>query len=208
MKEGGDNADAADRNVESKGDSKGEGAASGFDETVNTNVNTMAQRLAQLQRGGSRRFSRRLSLSPSHGLSHDRRGGDNYSSHDNLIDALNSVDTASRGCWGKIRYEWNLLIAPKLPTFRKQISNVLLFLVFPSLAVALILFYMFDNPMAGNTGTSISWWIIFLGARQAITMGLTRIGQVFWVEILALRSRLFNTIVGPYVSYAIIQSKG
>jgi hypothetical protein len=178
------------------------------------NVTTMASRLAQLQRSGSRRFSRRFSLrspsSSSSGQSPPSGGRVDYntSSHDKLIDALNGVDSASRGFLGKMRYEWNLLIVPKLPKFRQQISHVLLFLVIPCLAVATILFYMFDNPMAGDTGTSISWWIIFIGARQAITIGLAWIGQVFWVEILALRSRLFNTIVGPYVSLAIIQSSG
>ena len=208
-------------NTASKGDTKGDGAASTFEDTNTTttthateNVNTMAKRLAQLQRRGSvfsRGSSRRLSSSSVSGTPSseflDRSGGDN-GSKDKLVDALGSVDKSSRGWFNKIRYEWNLLIVPKLPTFRKHISHVLLFLVFPCLAVASVLFYMFDNPMAGNTGTSISWWIIFVGARQAITMGLTWIGQVFWVEILALRSRLFNTIVGPYVSLAIIQSSG
>ena len=202
-----------DNNMDSsKGESKGEGPVTGFDEPVNIktatnatdNVNTMAQRLAQLQRRGSRRMSKMSSSN----VSSSEYLVDDHSSHDKLIGALNSVDSASRGFFGKMRYEWNLLIVPKLPTFRQHISHVLLFLVIPSLAVAAILFYMFDNPMAGDSGTSISWWIIFVGVRQAITVGLTWIGQVFWVEILALRSRVFNTIVGPYVSLAIIQSSG
>ena len=183
-------------NTASKGDTKGDGATSAFEDTNTTtttnateNVNTMAKRLAQLQGRGSvfSRSSRRLSSSsvpgtpPSSEFLSDRSGGDN-GSKDKLVDALGSVDKSSRGWFNKIRYEWNLLIVPKLPTFRKHISHVLLFLVFPCLAVASVLFYMFDNPMAGNTGTSISWWIIFVGARQAITMGLTWIGQVFWVS--------------------------
>ncbi|KAL7499239.1 hypothetical protein ACHAWT_010159 [Skeletonema menzelii] len=213
----GEDDDTNSNNIDGKSDTKGDGTASAFGETNTTtttnateNVTTMAKRLAQLQRRSSV-FSKRMSSSSATSSSEflsDRRGGDNATSHDKLIDALGSVDSSSRGWFGKIRYEWNLLIVPKLPTFRKQISHVLLFLVFPSLAVASVLFYMFDNPMAGDTGTSISWWIIFVGARQAMTMGLARIGQVFWVEILALRSRLFNTIVGPYVSLAIIQSSG
>jgi len=215
-KDGGGEED--DTNIDSKGESKGDGAASGGGETANTktttnateNVNTMAKRLHQLQRRNSM-FSRRMSSSSASATSSteilsNNSGGDN--AQDKLIDALTSVDSSSRGWFSKMRYEWNLLIVPKLPTFRRHISHVLFFLVFPCLAVAAVLFYMFDNPMAGNTGTSISWWIIFVGARQAITMGLTWVGQVFWVEILALRSRLFNTIVGPYVSLAIIQSSG
>jgi hypothetical protein len=177
------------------------------DANATGNVTTMANRLAQLQRSGTRRFSLGRTSS-QRDTSSERSDAAPSSSHDKLIDALNGVDSASRGWFAKIRYEWNLLIVPKLPTFRKHISHVLFFLVLPCLAVASILFYMFDNPMAGDTGTSISWWIIFIGARQAITLGFTWIGQTFWVEILALRSKLFNTIVGPYVSLAIIQSSG
>ena len=213
--------EAVDSDLAGKSGSKIEGIKSTFDETANTvntaktteNVSLMAKRLAKLQRRGPRFSRRSLSASSStssstSGYLSERRGGDNDTSHDKLIDALNSVEAAKRGWCGKICHEWNLLIVPKLPTFRKHISTVLLFLVFPSLTVASVLFYMFDNPSAGETGTSISWWIIFIGARQAITMGLAWVGQVFWVEILALRSRLFNTLVGPYVSLAIIQSSG
>lgn len=178
------------------------------DANATGNVTTMANRLAQLQRSGTRRFSLGRTSSQRDTSLSERSDTAPSSSHDKLIDALNGVDSASRGWFAKMRYEWNLLIVPKLPTFRKHISHVLFFLVLPCLAVASILFYMFDNPMAGNTGTSISWWIIFIGARQAITLGFTWIGQTFWVEILALRSKLFNTIVGPYVSLAIIQSSG
>lgn len=178
------------------------------DANATGNVTTMANRLAQLQRSGTRRFSLGRTSSQRDTSLSERSDTAPSSSHDKLIDALNGVDSASRGWFAKIRYEWNLLIVPKLPTFRKHISHVLFFLVLPCLAVASILFYMFDNPMAGDTGTSISWWIIFIGARQAITLGFTWIGQTFWVEILALRSKLFNTIVGPYVSLAIIQSSG
>ncbi|KAL7548310.1 hypothetical protein ACHAWF_011599 [Thalassiosira exigua] len=49
---------------------------------------------------------------------------------------------------------------------------------------------------------------MFLGARQTLNFELVRVGEVFWVEILALRSKLFNVAVGPYVSLTIIQSQG
>ena len=65
-------------------------------------------------------------------------------------------------------------------------------LVLPNLAVAALLFYIFDNPLAGKTETSWSWWVLFLGVRQPMIFEITRIGQVFWVEILALRSQFFN----------------
>jgi hypothetical protein len=70
-----------------------------------------------------------------------------------------------------------------------------------------LLFYLLDNPMAGNSGTSISWWILFV-VRQGLLFEFARIGEVFWVEIMALRSKLFTRALGPYVALAIIQSKG
>jgi len=131
------------------------------------------------------------------------------SSGDRLMDALTSVDSSRDESFvGRMRREYAELIVPKLDTFRSNASHVLLFVVFPMLCVAAILFYMLDNPMAGESGTSVSWWVLFLGVRQVLMFGLTRAGEVFWVEILALRSRLFNMAVGPYVSLGVIQSQG
>ncbi|KAL9186664.1 hypothetical protein ACHAXT_005902 [Thalassiosira profunda] len=171
------------------------------------NMNFMAQRLHSLQK---KRSDRRLSSSKRSSMANSDRGlVDGESSGDRLIDALNSVDTSKNTSFSsKVRNEWTDLIAPKLPQIMKNASHMLLLFVFPFLSVAAILFYMFDNPMAGESGTSISWWILFLGVRQALTFGFTRVGEVFWVEVLALRSKLFNLAVGPYISLAVIQSKG
>jgi len=35
-----------------------------------------------------------------------------------------------------------------------------------------------------------------------------RVGEIFWIEILALRSSFFNMVVGPYLALAVIQSRG
>jgi len=172
------------------------------------NMNFMAARLRSLQR---RRSSFKTSMS--------RRGSSKLiiddsdrekTSGDRLIDALNSVDSSKnkRGFLGKLKADYKDLVVPKMPKFEKRISHIMAFLVIPCLSVAALLFYIFDNPLAGNTNTSISWWILFLGVRQPIIFELARVGEVFWVEILALRSTGFNSVVGPYISLAIIQSYG
>eukprot|EP00571_Detonula_confervacea_P004055 CAMPEP_0172329148 /NCGR_PEP_ID=MMETSP1058-20130122/60728_1 /TAXON_ID=83371 /ORGANISM="Detonula confervacea, Strain CCMP 353" /LENGTH=1223 /DNA_ID=CAMNT_0013046305 /DNA_START=38 /DNA_END=3710 /DNA_ORIENTATION=- len=171
------------------------------------NMNFMAQRLRSLQR--RRSSSMKRSMSSRRSSSNDNGLGDPESSGDMLMNALNSVDSSkNKSFLRKIRSEYNELIVPKIPKFQKNISHTLLFVVFPFLAVAALLFYMFDNPMVGESGTSVSWWILFLGVRQMLIFEFTRVGEVFWVEIFALRSRLFNMAVGPYVSMAFIQSKG
>jgi len=171
------------------------------------NMNFMAQRLRSLQR--KRNSLRRSFLASDGGSSHDDAAPVGGEYEDRLINALNSVDSSKNKSFvRKLRSEYHELIVPKLPTFYKNISHTLLFVIFPSLSVAALLFYMLDNPMAGESGTSISWWILFLGVRQVLMFESTRVGEVFWVEIVALRSKIFNMAVGPYVSLALIQSKG
>ena len=173
------------------------------------NMNFMAARLRSLQR---RRSSFKTSMSQRRGSSKLSIDGSDRekTSGDRLIDALNSVDSSKnkRGFIGKIKSDYKDLVVPKMPKFEKRISHFMAFLVIPCLSVAALLFYIFDNPLAGNTNTSLSWWILFLGVRQPIIFELARMGEVFWVEILALRSTGFNSIVGPYISLAFIQSQG
>ncbi len=184
------------------------------------NMNFMANRLRALQgrRSGLQRkpgslnfngmgISSRSNASSSDDSSSSIMGHE--TSGDKLIDALNSVDSSkNKSFLSKIRSEYTELIVPKLPIFRRNIAHILLYMVIPSLAVAAVLFYMFDNPMGGDTGASVSWWIIFVAVRQPIIFELTLVGEVFWVEIFALRSKLFNRAVGPYISLAFIQSRG
>ena len=173
------------------------------------NMNFMANRLRSLQRRGAS-FKRMSSTrSDENNNDNNNNNGAEQTSGDRLIDALNSVDSSkNKSFMSKMKSEYANLIVPKLPIFERRISRALLLLIFPCLAVAALLFYIFDNPLAGETGTSISWWILFLGVRQPLIFELARAGEVFWVEIFALRSRLFNMAVGPYVSLAFIQSKG
>ncbi|KAL3788966.1 hypothetical protein ACHAW5_005622 [Stephanodiscus triporus] len=171
-------------------------------------LRSLQQRRASFQRGGG---GGSISASISSGGGGGGGGEDDLpeSSGDRLIAALNSVDSSKDSSfYAKIHSEYTELIVPKIPQFRREISIVLFYVAIPCLVVASLLFYMFDNPMAGDTGTSISWWILFVGVRQPIIFEFTRMGEVFWVEIFALRSKLFNRAVGPYVSLAFIQSSG
>jgi hypothetical protein len=168
---------------------------------VTKNLNIMGQRLKMMQKAGS--SSLRSSLRSQKSLMMENEG-----SGDQLLNSLsNASKNETNGFWRKIRYEYTDLIAPQMPRSIARISRLLFFVVFPFLSVAVLLFYMFDNPMAGNSGTSVSWWIIFV-ARQGLLFEFARVGEVFWVEIMALRSKLFTTAFGPYVALAIIQSKG
>ena len=227
--EGGGSRGRIERGGGDTGGGSSTAIAANVDDGVNTmtdvtettdNMNFMANRLRALQgrRGSLQRkpgslnfngmgISSRSNASSSDDSSSSIMGHE--TSGDKLIDALNSVDSSkNKSFLSKIRSEYTELIVPKLPIFRRNIAHILLYMVIPFLSVAAILFYMFDNPMAGNTGTSVSWWIIFVGVRQPIIFELTLVGEVFWVEIFALRSKLFNRAVGPYVSLAFIQSRG
>jgi hypothetical protein len=180
--------------------------------TENTDtMNHMADQLRLLQ--GTRRPSLVRGSGTFRGGSSTRSttsssgDGKPESAGDKLIAALNRADYSSKDI--KFWQEIEELIKPKLPEFRNEISKVLLYIAVPCLMVAALLFYMLGNPMAsGDLGASISWWIIFVGVRQPIIFECTRIGEVFWVELMALRSRSFNRLVGPYVSLLIIQSSG
>ena len=180
--------------------------------TENTDtMNHMADQLRLLQ--GSRRPSLVRGSGTFRGGSSTRSttsstgDGRPESAGDKLIAALNRADYSSKDT--KFWQEIEELLKPKLPEFRNEISKVLLYIAVPCLMVAALLYYMLGNPMAsGNLGASISWWIIFVGVRQPIIFECTRIGEVFWVELMALRSRSFNRLVGPYVSLLIIQSSG
>lgn len=86
--------------------------------------------------------------------------------------------------------------------------------VLPSLLVASVLFYALNNPLVctameeGDPCASWSWWIIFVGIRQPITLVVARVVEVFAVNIFSLRTRITLRMWGPFVTLWIVQSKG
>lgn len=55
---------------------------------------------------------------------------------------------------------------------------------------------------------SISWWLLFLGARMVITFSLALAAQGYIIDFLALRTRWFVKVFGPFLTLMIVQSKG
>lgn len=58
----------------------------------------------------------------------------------------------------------------------------------------------------GVKGPSISWWLIFLGVRQVITLGLARAVQYVVIHY-ALKIN-FSGLMGPTVRLFLLQAKG
>jgi hypothetical protein len=69
---------------------------------------------------------------------------------------------------------------PQTASTRKQFYRSLKFLMFPCLGVAFLLYYILGNPpkIEDSASASASWWLIFLGVRQVITLHLARLSQV------------------------------
>jgi hypothetical protein len=87
---------------------------------------------------------------------------------------------------------------------------VLLYLILPSTGIAAILFHLADNPpngydMQGTTSSaavrsssaSASWWLLFLGVRQVITLSLAMGTELFVIDFLSIRVRGTLRLVGP-----------
>eukprot|EP00429_Kryptoperidinium_foliaceum_P005891 CAMPEP_0176010106 /NCGR_PEP_ID=MMETSP0120_2-20121206/4593_1 /TAXON_ID=160619 /ORGANISM="Kryptoperidinium foliaceum, Strain CCMP 1326" /LENGTH=393 /DNA_ID=CAMNT_0017342919 /DNA_START=27 /DNA_END=1205 /DNA_ORIENTATION=+ len=98
------------------------------------------------------------------------------------------------------------------------------FFVIPGVALAALLYYAFGNPPHGYLNRqpeghfadrdgripltpSASWWILFL-VRQVVTHASAKLWELFLVDFLAIKTRILQSLVGPYVSLWIAQSKG
>ena len=51
----------------------------------------------------------------------------------------------------------------------RYMRTVSLYIMVPALVAAAILFYFCDNPMS-DSGALISWWLLFIGVRQIVTL--------------------------------------
>ena len=109
-------------------------------------------------------------------------------------------------------------------------TRLLVLLVIPAMTVSCLLFYFFDNTPTGkldielyrynktmvNTKgqkidehtASVSWWILFVCVRQALTFSMAQFLQVFIIDFLCLNTRFFSTLFGNLVTLLIAQSKG
>ena len=87
----------------------------------------------------------------------------------------------------------------------------------PSLGMAAFFYYAAGNPPGrGEDGSasnndnfaSGSWWVLFLGVRQVVTLFLAQMSELLLVDFLTLRTRFVTRSCGPYISLLIAQSKG
>lgn len=58
----------------------------------------------------------------------------------------------------------------------------------------------------GVKGPTLSWWLIFLGVRQVITLGIARAAQ-YIVLYFALKIN-FSGLMGPTIRLFLLQAKG
>jgi len=89
--------------------------------------------------------------------------------------------------------------------------RVFLFVMLPSVSIAFILFYFFevfdtyaDGTVVPGQDASVSWWFLFLGCRQLVTLSMAMVTQSIVVDFLALGSR--HSILrwfGPIPTYVL-----
>jgi uncharacterized protein (DUF2147 family) len=94
-------------------------------------------------------------------------------------------------------------------------KHIFFFLIFPATCVSALLFYAFSNPSVQfgyspekKSYPSISWFILFICVRQIITLSLAKTTEVIIIELIALKTRLMTSLLGPLITLVVVQSKG
>lgn len=109
---------------------------------------------------------------------------------------------------------WRSFFNPRKEHIAAYTKTVFVFLGVPLIAVAIILFYGFENPPTGISSdgspgnrASASWWLLF-GFRQTLTLSLAFLLQMLFVDFLSIGTRVMLKLVGPILTLLIVQSKG
>jgi hypothetical protein len=111
---------------------------------------------------------------------------------------------------------WKAFFRPRKDNVWTYIKTVLLYLMFPALGIAAILYYFCENPPTGKggdkdsskAGASASWWLLFMCVRQVITFSLALGMQGVMIDFLSLGSRVMLRLVGPVITLLIVTAKG
>jgi len=125
--------------------------------------------------------------------------------------------------------EFMAFFATRKASFLSYVALVCTIAV-PSLLVAGLLFYVAGNPPTGRVdleasrlnGTlvndrgeqisrsdvSASWWLLFLGVRQVVTLSLAQVTQFLIIDFLCVGRIWTSKIFGPVVTLLIVQSRG
>lgn len=67
---------------------------------------------------------------------------------------------------------------------------------------------LFGNRSVRYDSPSVSWWILFIGVRQVITLSLARLLESLLIDFWVIRAKSASRILGPYLSLFIVQAKG
>jgi len=86
-------------------------------------------------------------------------------------------------------------LQPRKKTIGTTIKNELFYLIFPLVIVASILFYGAENPELGNSGASVSYFLLFL-VRNVVTYTLGKGTSIYCISYLSLKRR-FTVKVSP-----------
>ena len=98
----------------------------------------------------------------------------------------------------------------KQKTMKIYFKYLILGIFFPVLLTSSLLFYVFDNPLVDDNVEygSYSWWILFLGARQVVTFLFAKAIEILIVDVFAIRTRIGNRLLGPFMTLMIVQARG
>lgn len=125
--------------------------------------------------------------------------------------------------WQIFHEYWNLRKKSALAFSR----TIILFVLMPALALATISFHVLEeqenttdsveedenatvtaNVDALETEASVSWWLLFMGVRQVITLVLAMATQSFVIDFFVIGNRFSLRLLGPVVTVLLIQAKG
>ncbi|CAB9496794.1 Mechanosensitive ion channel protein [Seminavis robusta] len=122
------------------------------------------------------------------------------------------------GAKGGIQEDYELFqefVGGKRQSALSYARQVVLFIVLPSMLMAVLLFYFVENPEKDEYGNVVpgqpataSWWFLFLGVRLVITLTMALITQALVIDFLALGSRFSLQWMGPIFTLLVVQSKG
>jgi hypothetical protein len=125
--------------------------------------------------------------------------------------------------------EFQEFFDPYKRSVRFYIKVVVFYIMIPIIGVAAILFYLAGNPPFGvlaNNGRpvngtlinkddevvdpdsySVSWMLLFI-ARHLVTGSLAKVTELILIDFLSIRSRSTVTVLGPWPTLFILQSRG
>lgn len=111
--------------------------------------------------------------------------------------------------------QWEIFgefLQPRKATLRKYFMNLLVWIIAPSMFLANVMFYFTENQKWGmgesNSLASASWWLLFVGVRNPLMLGLAKLSETVLVDHVAVHRPLFIRYAGPGTALFCSHSKG